>query len=308
MATTQTNPFVAGEPEAGGVRRSRMLDPVAMGFNRPPKKRGRFVFYFSMGWILLVLLGAIFADLLPIENYAVPTELGARVRPGFNKEFLGTDILARSNLSRIVFGARSSLAVGFGAVVIGMFVGSMLGITAGYFKGKVDTIVTIIVDSALAFPPLVLLLAISAMVTPTLTTIILQLAILSIPSYARLSRANTLAFAEREFVMAARAMGAKHSRILLKEIFPNVLMPLLVFAFLAIAVLMVAEGALSFLGAGVPPPTPSWGKMMSDGRPFLESDPHLVFVPSLILLVTIFSLNVIGDFARRRFDTKDGAL
>lgn len=307
MAATRVSPTSTAASSVPGVPRSRTLDPIAMGFNRPPKKRGRLVFGFAVTWVVVVVFCAIGADFLPIEDYTRPIDL-ARLRPGLSGEFLGTDVIGRSLVSRMVYGARVSLAVGAGAVTIGLMTGGLIGICAGYFRGKFDAVASVLVDSALAFPPLVLLLAISAMTRPTMWTITLQLALLSIPTFARLSRANTMAFAEREFVMAARAMGAKHSRILLREIMPNVMLPLLSYAFLVVASLMVAEGGLSFLGVGIPPPSPSWGGSMSAGRPFLESDPHLVFVPAVVLLITIFSLNIVGDRARRRFDTKDAAL
>jgi peptide/nickel transport system permease protein len=311
MATTQTNHDSNDSNDSneanGGIRRSRLLDPVALGFGRPPKRRGRVALALALTWLGLVIFAAIFADWLPIAHYTkVVAE--ARLRPGFHKEFLGTDTLGRSMLSRLVYGARTSFAVGFGAVFIGLSLGSLLGVLAGYFRGKVDMVIGIFLDALLAFPPLVLLLAVAAMFPPSVKSIVFELSILAVPSYARLARANTLVFAEREFVMAARAMGAKHRRILLKEILPNVLMPLIAFAFVAVAFLMVAEGALSFLGAGIPPPSPSWGGMMASGRAFLQSDPHLVFVPSIVLLITILSMNVIGDWSRRRFDTKDAAL
>jgi peptide/nickel transport system permease protein len=138
--------------------------------------------------------------------------------------------------------------------------------------------------------------------------LIIGLSLLGIPAFARLSRASTLALAEREFVVAARAMGARHRRIMVRELLPNVALPLSSFAFLYMAIVIVAEGSLSFLGLGIPPPQPSWGGMVNDGRPFLYTNPYLVFIPAACLLFTVAAFSVLGDRARRRFDVRESAL
>ena len=163
-------------------------------------------------------------------------------------------------------------------------------------------------DTMLAFPPLVLLLAITTVMTQSFRTLIIGLGVVSIPAFARLSRANTLPFAQREFVVAARSMGARHGRILFREILPNVLFPVGSYAFIVLAAIIVGEGSLSFLGLGIPPPQPSWGGMIASGRNLLATDPYLVFLPAMALLLTVFSFNIIGDRARRRFDVRESML
>lgn len=154
----------------------------------------------------------------------------------------------------------------------------------------------------LAFPPLILLLALSSILTPSVTTMLVGLSIVVIPSFIRLARASTLTWSSREFVRAARNMGAGHSRILFREILPNVLAPLASYLPIVMAAMIVAEGSLSFLGMGVPPPQPSWGGMISDGKDLIAEAPHLVFVPAIAIFFTVFALNQVGDFLRSKFD------
>src|SRR5690606_33350350 len=175
----------------------------------------------------------------------------------------------------------------------------MLG---GYFQKRTDAGIRLLSDTMLAFPPLILLMALTAVFTPGLRTLMAGLSLIIVPSFIRLARANTLSWTAREFVLAARNMGAGHGRILGKEILPNVLPPLLAYLPVIMAALIVAEGSLSFLGLGIPPPTPSWGGMISDGKDSLAGAPHLVFVPAAVIFCTVFALNQAGDHLRGRFD------
>lgn len=259
----------------------------------------------SIGWIGLLLLLAVLADFLPIADYERNVGKGIRTGP-FQSwvEPLGTDRFGRSVLSRIVFGGRVSLAVGLVAATIGIFVGGVFGMTAGYIRGWFEKIVDVLADSALAVPPLVLLLAIRAIWQPSLPLLIGGLGYLSIPAFLRIARANTLVFAKREFVLGAIAAGAGRFRVLRREIFPNVLLPLLTYAVVVVAGLIVAEGSLSFLGLGIPPPTPSWGGMIQAGRDDFREFPMLVAVPALVLFFTVLSLNTLGDYLRSRLQIK----
>jgi peptide/nickel transport system permease protein len=279
--------------------------PVEAKPRRGPRKRGRFAFGFATGWLALCISVSLLADLLPLKHYAETPDAGEinafRRKPGFRfDEPLGTDSLGRSELSRIIYGLRVSLLLALGAVALAMIIGVAFGVTAGYLRGWVARIFDLVTDTLLAFPPLMFLLALSAALRPGFRTLTISLMFLAFPTQAKVARANTLTYANREFVLAARAMGAKSRRIIVKEIVPNVALPVMSVSFLAMASLMVAEGSLSFLGVGIPPPTPSLGGMVAEGRSNLETAPHLVFVPGIALLLTVFSLNTVGDRARAK--------
>jgi peptide/nickel transport system permease protein len=299
-------------PETGTDARSRtqpsILDPVGRLVARPPKRRGRWLFWLAAGWLVVISSLAILADVLPLEPYAVP--IGPPRQPPFWtwSEPLGTDQLGRSMTSRLIYGARVSLAVGVAAVTIGILVGGLVGLVAGYFRRATESIIGVLIDTMLAFPPLVLLLAITAVMTQSFRSLVIGLGVVSIPAFARLSRANTLPFGQREFVIAARSMGARHGRVLFREILPNVAFPVASYAFVVLAAVIVGEGSLSYLGLGIPPPQPSWGGMIASGRDLIATDPYLVFVPAAALLLTVFSFNVVGDRARRRFDVRESML
>lgn len=270
----------------------------------PEHKKGRAVLvYLSYTWLGLVLFMAVFASLLPLPSYVVP--IGApRTPPGFGPlgELLGTDGLGRSNLSRVVHGAQVSLVVATGAGLLGFTVGTLIGMLAGYFRRKLDAGVSLFADVLLAFPPLILLLALAAIITPNVSTIILGLGVVGLPTFIRLSRANTMAWSTREFVKAAQNMGAGHGRILFREILPNVLPSLLAYLPIVMASMIVAEGSLGFLGLGIPPPRPSWGGMINGGKSMIADAPHVVLVPAAFIFFTVFSLNQVGDHLRGRFD------
>lgn len=270
-------------------------------------KRLGVMFWVSVGWLALIVFLAVFADVLP---FADPTEPGvgpARQGP-FGETLLGTDALGRDMLARTVHGARVSLVVGFTSIAAGLLIGGTLGVLAGYFRGRFETVVMGAMDVLLAFPALVLGLALVSFLGPSLGTVTLAIAVLSIAPIARIIRANTLTFAQREFVLAARTLGAKNRRIIVSEILPNVLPAALSFALVAVAVAIVSEGALAFLGLSVPAPKPTWGSMINEGRTILEDAPHVSFVPSGAMFLTVLALNFAGDSLRARFDVREGRL
>jgi peptide/nickel transport system permease protein len=275
-----------------------------------PVRRQRRVgglFIASVIWIALVALGAIFADLLPIPSPTDMDMLGKRALPS-SEHWLGNDVLGRDVFSRLIYGGRISLTVGLLAPVIGVTIGGALGMLAGYFRGRLETFVTGGVDVLLAFPPLVFALAVTAYLGQSVLNITLVIGVLGIPAFTRVARAVTLSLSEREFVTAARALGATHGRILLRELLPNVALPLVAFFLLGVAVTIVVEGALSFLGLGVPPPAPSWGSMIGEGRESLDIAPWLAFLPALFMFLTVLAFNVIGDTLRALTDPRPGAL
>src|SRR6266849_5481738 len=222
------------------------------------------LFWAAIAWMSLVFAAAALAGLLPFS----PTDMDMLERRASPSalHWLGNDGLGRDELARLVYGARVSLTVGLCAPVIGITIGGALGMLAGYFRGRFETLVVGSMDVLLAFPPLILALAVTAYLGQNIPNITLVLGVLGIPAFTRVSRAVTLSLSEREFVVAARALGATDARILIRELLPNVALPLLAVFLLAVAVTIVVEGALSLLGLGVPPPTASWGSMIGEGR------------------------------------------
>ena len=273
----------------------------------PVRRRPGWLFFVALVWILLLAFAALFANLLPIPS---PTDMDMLERRGSPsaEHLLGTDNLGRDMLSRLLHGARFSLSVGLLAPMISLLIGGSLGMLAGYFRGRFETLTTGSADVLLAFPPLVFALAVTAYLGQSIQNIVLVLGVLGIPAFTRVARAVTLSLSEREFVVAARALGATHSRILMRELLPNVALPLLAFFLLGVAVNIVAEGALSFLGLGVPPPAPSWGSMIGEGRESLDIAPRLAFLPAGFLFVTVLSFNLVGDTLRSLTDPRPGAL
>ena len=275
----------------------------------PVRKRRRvgMLFLAAVGWIVLIGLAAALAGALPIASPTDMDILARRAPPGV-EHLLGTDQLGRDELSRLIYGARISLTVGLLAPVIGVLIGGSLGMLAGYFRGRFETLAVGGVDVLLAFPPLVFVLAVTAYMGQSVLNITLVIGVLSIPAFTRVARAVTLSLSEREFVVAARALGATHARILLRELLPNVALPLVAFFLLGVAVTIVVEGALSFLGLGVPPPAPSWGSMIAEGRENLDIAPWLAFLPALFMFLSVLAFNIVGDTLRALTDPRPGAL
>jgi peptide/nickel transport system permease protein len=275
-----------------------------------PVRRGRRLgrlFWTALGWVILVFAVALLADMLPLPS---PTDMDMLERraPFSMEHWLGTDGLGRDELARLVYGARISLVVGLCAPVIGLGIGGALGMLAGYFRGRFESFVVGSMDVLLAFPPLILALAVTAFLGQSILYLTCILGVLGIPAFMRVARAATLTLARREFVIAAQALGASHARILLRELLPNVMLPLLAFFLLGVAVTIVAEGALSFLGLGVPPPISSWGSMIGEGRESLDVAPQLAFIPAGAMFLTVLAFNLVGDTLRVLTDPRQGAL
>jgi peptide/nickel transport system permease protein len=280
-------------------------EPIA----HPVRRRRRFgmLFWLAVGWIAVVFVTAMFANLLPMPSPTDMDMLDRRAPPSL-AHWLGTDGLGRDELARLIFGAQISLTVGLCAPVIGITIGGCLGILAGYFRGRFESVVVGTMDVLLAFPPLVLALAVTAYLGQSIPNLTLVLGFLGIPAFMRVARAATLTLAQREFIVAAQALGASHARILLRELLPNVFLPLFAFFLLGVAITIVVEGALSFLGLGVPPPISSWGSMIGEGRESLEIAPRLAFIPAVTMFLTVLSFNLVGDTLRALTDPRQGAL
>lgn len=267
--------------------------------------------WLSVGWLAVVLV-FVFLQLAGLFDNLSADFTNLEQPPEFSThEPLGTDRIGSSVMNQAIQGARISLIVGIGAVAIGLTVGTVIGLVAGYFRGAVEEIFNILTDSVLAFPALILLFTIVAIFGGSVLVITLALSALSIPTMGRLARANTLTFAAREFVTAAKAMGASNRRILFREIMPNVALPLASYSFIIIAVVIVAEATLSFLGVGIDPiSTPTWGNMIAEGRQLtvLQDAPHIVFVPGVLMFLTVLSLNRIGESLRALWDPRETKL
>lgn len=265
-------------------------------------------FWFAVGWLVLVVFAALFAKLLPLPDPNAVDVSNRLASPLSEGHLLGADGLGRDVASRLFDGARVSLTISVSALLVGGAVGGTIGMVAGFFRGRLETLIVATADIILAFPGLVLLLALVAVFGQSLPVITLAIALLAIPVYTRVARATTLAVAQREYVLAARAMGATNRRIIFGEIMPNVVLPVAAFGLVALGYVIVLEGTLAFLGLSVQPPDASWGSMIAEGKRHLHSTLHLTLVPAAVLFLTVLSLNLVGDTLRRRLDVRGARL
>ncbi|MDF1736923.1 MAG: ABC transporter permease [Minwuia sp.] len=273
-------------------------------------KSGQFgiAFWLPLAWLILISFAAIFAPWIGIQDPDSLDFINLQAPPN-DAHVLGTDHLGRDVLARVIYGARVSLVVGFCAPVVGMLLGLPIGMIAGYFGGRVDGFIVGCIDTFLAVPGLVLLLLFSLIFGGSLLVVTVSLGLLFIPIFSRISRAATLSFKSSEFVLAARTIGANDFNILVRELLPNVVLPVLAFGLVAVAGAIVVEGALSFLGLSVPAPHPSWGGMIAGGREHLEESPHISVFPAIVMFLTVLSFNLVGDTLRSRFaDVREAAI
>ena len=258
--------------------------------------------------VLLVLCGLLAPLLAP--HSPVEGSLGERLVPPLGMEGskanhpLGTDRLGRDTLSRLLYGARISLSVSVVGIALTGALGSLIGLLAGFFGGWVDTVLMRIVDISLSLPGILIAVLLSVVFEPSFTNVIIVVVFLLWPSYARLVRGETLGLKQQEFVSLARVAGCSDLTIMFRHIVPNLLPSILVLATLHVGYVIVLEAALSFLGVGIPPPTPSWGVMVADGRGLIEQAWWVSILPGVAILVTVLSLNILGDWVRDRLDPK----
>ncbi len=264
-------------------------------------------FWIAVSWLVLITLLAVFAPLLPIDGENVIGAGGKLDSPSMD-HFFGTDNNGRDVFARTIWGARVSLSVGFIAIAAGLLIGGPLGIIAGYFRGKIDAVISFVFISLLSFPSLVLALLIVNSLDRSLKVVAMVLGILAIAPIGRLARANSIVFAEREFVQAARVIGAKDARIMVRELLPNVLIPMGALALLGMAVAIVAEGGLAFLGLSVKEGA-TWGKMILAGSDIrtLRKGTHVAMAPIAAMFLTVLALNYAGDRVRSYFDVRETA-
>jgi peptide/nickel transport system permease protein len=295
-------------------------------WRRPRSQRLGVGAWLAIIWMAIVILGGIFIPMIYHSN-ATDNALAGHSSLGFLRVSghpLGFDRNGNDMLLNLAKGARNSMAVGIGAVTIGLLIGGTLGLIAGYYKRAVDGALTTFFNVLLAIPQFVLALSLVTVFASTsvdaagnqhppssfhrLAVLIIALGIVSIPLLARITRANSLQWSQREFVLAARAQGATNRRVMIREVLPNVLPAMFSIALLAVAVVIVAEGGLSILGVGVLPPAVSWGNMIAGTRSDLQTLPYELFEPILCIFFTVLSLNYLGDIVRSRTDVRESTL
>jgi ABC-type dipeptide/oligopeptide/nickel transport system permease subunit len=273
------------------------------------KKLGIF-FWVCVGWILLVAFLATFASLLPLPNPDLGNYNSVQNAGPSWGHLLGTDDLYRDTLSRLIYGARVSLVVGFGGALLGLIIGGIPAMISAYRRGRIDTALNTTSYVVLAFPAIVAVIAIVSFWGHSLWKITLIIGIFGAPLIFRVVRASTLSYANRDFVLAAKALGASDTRILAREILPNIMPTVVSFGLIAVATIIVLEGSLAFLGLSVQPPTPSWGNMLNEGSSLLtgakgQTNPWLVIFPATAMFLLLFSLNVVADKLRAYFDVTE---
>jgi len=302
---------VAAGAEGKGVRRGGRLSVAA---------------WVAIGWMALVVVIAVLAKTGlvtwgdPQNSIASCALKGPFAKAGTAPGHpLGCDSIGRDMMARLALGAWESLLVSVGAVTLGFVVGGGLGLIAGYFGGVADSFLTGVFNVLLSVPAIVLALALVAFlqgspenanssVLPDWLVLIIAIGVVSIPLVGRISRASALSWTQRDFVLAARAQGAKHGRIMVRELLPNVAPAMFSIALLGIAIAIVAEGTLAILGVGVKPPTPSWGNIIALDRGYLLQAPYIVFEPSILIFFTVLALNYLGDVVRTRFDVRESGI
>lgn len=310
-----TDHAVPVEPEEPGTGMStRAADALAgaalAAVTEVPGHRRKLGWFFwaCLGWVVLTILAAILAGVLPLQNPNLQTS-AINAGPS-SAHFFGTDNLGRDIFSRVIYGARVSLIVGFGSMAIGLLIGGTLGMISAYRRGLVDTLVNAASYVLLAFPALVAVIAVVTFWGHAEWKITVIIGVASSPLIFRIVRAATMSYATRDFVTAAKALGATDRRILWRELLPNILPTVVAFALIGVATVIVLEGTLAFLGLSVPPPTPSWGNMLNESRTGLttaagQSNPWLVLFPSLAMFLFLLAVNLLGDRLRQHFDVTE---
>ena len=265
------------------------------------------VFWISAGWVLVMILLAVLAPVLPLTNPSTQNYSAVNAGPSIH-HLLGTDDLGRDLLSRIIFGSRPSLVIGFFPVIIALVLGGFTGLLAGYRGGIADGVLNVTSFVILAFPALLAIMVVEQFWAPvSLGKLTIMFAVVATPLLFRIIRATTLSFANREFVVAARALGARTNRILLRELLPNVIPAAVAFALIAVATAIVTEGALAFLGLSIALPSPSLGNIINEGvnNNLLQTNPYIAVWPSLYIFIILTALNLMADRLRAAFDIRD---
>lgn len=257
----------------------------------------------GMGIVIFFIILAIIAPMIAPYSFKEQV-LTERLQSPSEKHWFGTDDFGRDIFSRILYGARISLWVGFFSVLGSVIVGTFLGIVAGYYGRWIDSIISRFFDIMLAFPSILLAIAVVAILGPSLQNALIAIAVINIPNFGRLVRSKVLSVKQEEYIMAAKAVGMKDSRILFRHILPNSVSPVIVQATLAIATAIIEAAALGFLGLGAQAPTPEWGKMLADSKQYLVQAPWTLFFPGVAIMLTVLGFNLMGDGLRDVLDPK----
>jgi peptide/nickel transport system permease protein len=307
--SVQPEANVAVGVNAGAPDASTLLSVAAEAPRPYARKRLGLGFWLSVGWVVFVILVCVLAPVLPLADHTQKRH-GAPNSGFSSHNWLGTDNLGRDLLSRTVWGGRVSLLIGFVSVAFGLLIGGAVGLIAGFYRGRLDRVIMAVLNITLAFPAVVLALLLVTFLGQKLQWILLTIGILAIAPIGRLARANTLAYSQRDFVTAARALGAKGPRIMVREILPNIIVAMAALALLGTALAIVAEGSLAFLGLSVEGDTETWGKMIVAGSAgnSLRNTPLMAFVPIGAMFSTLLSLNLIGDRLRAHFEVRESLL
>lgn len=267
------------------------------------------LFWAAAVWFGLVVMAAIAGDLFPLPDPDRISPADKYLPVLTEGHLLGTDQLGRDMLARLVDGARVSMIISFVTVGVGITVGGLLGTAIGFAGGKIETFSMALVNIALSFPALVVLLGVIAMVGQSLEVLTIVFSLLAIPAYTRFARASTISLKQREWVAASQMIGATRLRVVGRVLLPEVLVTLVTFGLLALGGVIVAEGAIAFLGFGVPPPQATWGGMIADGnRAFADDIVHVALVPATTMFLTILSLNLLGDGLRQRLQVREAQI
>jgi peptide/nickel transport system permease protein len=272
------------------------------------KKKANWIFRFSVAWLVIVIVVVALGELLPFVSD--PNERNRdliNASPSWSNWF-GNATFGQDVFSRVVVGGRISLFIALMVTAIGIVVGGIMGLLAGYLRGWVDSIMRLIITVTLSIPALLLVIFIVTIRDQSLLTVIFAVSLLAIPALGRIVRASTLQVADRDFVKAAEVLGVRKTSILIREVLPNVMPTMISFAFLTTGIVLVVESSLSFLGLSVEAPTITWGAIIAEGRIKFSETPHMVFLPGLVLFLTVLSLNLVGDQLLRRYDIREASL
>ncbi|MCX6021333.1 MAG: ABC transporter permease [Chloroflexi bacterium] len=304
MSSSPHSPITAVSPAALERFRQRPTGMAAFWIGTVRFLKTKPLGAFGAALVLLMIFCAVFADIVAPQDPLALNPPYKLMAP--NAYFLfGTDELGRDLLSRIIYGARSSMQAGFAVLIGGTMLGAVIGVSTGYFGGLYDLLMQRVMDAFFAFPLIVLAMGIVAMLGQSFWNVVIALSVVLIPGIARVLRGSTLSLIQNQYIEAARALGATDYRIITYHIFPNVMAPIIVLASINLGAVILVESSLSFLGLGTPPPTPTWGAMLSgSGRRFMEVAPWMAIFPGIAISVAVLGLNLLGDALRDVLDPR----